>query len=83
MPSTSTGRYATAGEEPSLAFENGAECVCVEQISILSVAMPVAFDAIALASSSTSGATPRLSTTTIANVVVPSSSTIARACRAS
>ncbi len=39
--------------------------------------------AIAFASSSTSGPAPRLSTTTIASVVVPSSSTSARACSGS
>ena len=78
-PSSSSLRYAAAGEEPPLLFEEGAEWVCVDEISILSVAMPVSFDAMALASFNTSGATPMLSATTMANVVVPSFSTKARA----
>src|SRR4051794_33325916 len=45
--------------------------------------MPVLLRAISLASSRTSGGAPRLSTTTIASVVVPSSSTSARACSGS
>ncbi|MBI2477845.1 MAG: hypothetical protein HYV60_04135 [Planctomycetia bacterium] len=45
--------------------------------------MPVFSDAIAFASSSTSGDAPRLSTTSIASVVAPSSSTSARACSGS
>ena len=53
--------------------------MCVDEISILSVAIPVSFDAMALASFNTSGATPMLSATTMANVVVPSFSTKARA----
>ena len=78
-PSSSSLRYAAAGEEPPWLFEEGAEWVCVDEISILSVAMPVSFDAMALASFNTSGATPMLSATTMANVVAPWSSTKARA----
>ena len=59
--------------------EGGPVWVWVDETSIFSTAMPHCFDAMPLASSLTSWATPILSTTTKARAVVPSSSTRARA----
>jgi hypothetical protein len=83
MPLRITCRYATAGAEPDLVFDEGALCVCVEATSIRSRGILVRSAAMALASSMTSGDAPKLSTTTIASVVAPSASTSARACKGS
>ena len=48
----------------------GAECVCVAEISIRAVGMPVFREAICLARSSSSRGIMQLSTTTIATFVV-------------
>ena len=71
-------RYARSLPLPKHPITEGAECVCVAEISMRPVGIPVAAFAIDLASSSTSRGIIRLSTTTIANLSLPSLSTTAR-----
>ena len=68
---------------PFFGPQDGPVCVWVEETSIFSTGSPVLPAAILFASSSKSGPSPRLSTTTSASVVVPSSKTSARACNGS
>ena len=67
--------YSTSGGVPSAPITEGAECVCVAEISIRSTGIPVFSRAIALARSISSRGIMQLSTTTIASRVEPSSST--------
>src|SRR5215210_3839428 len=57
-------------------MEEGAECVCVAEIMMRSVGMPVDLAADSLASSSRSRGSMQLSTTTRAILVAPSSRTM-------
>ena len=60
-------------------MQEGAECVCVAQMNCFEVWMPVFLFTDTFTSSKNARGNMQLSTTTMANCVFPSSSTIARA----
>jgi mono/diheme cytochrome c family protein len=64
-------------------IDDGAEWVCVAEISMWSIGIPVRFEASVLAASKSSRGSMQLSTTTIAIRMEPSSKTNARAYRGS